>query len=103
MIGAEVKQPARLPGPAKQNCPKCSNELHLTTHAQARNIVCEKCDRLFEIRSKGLLSVKQFEKATTYLIPIGAKGRLNDILYQVVGYILYQERDSTARWQEYLL
>src|SRR5688572_32269818 len=37
------------------------------------------------------------------IIPLGIKGRLNDINYQVVGFILYQEQDSSARWREYVL
>ena len=104
MIGAELQQTTRLPGPAIKTCPKCSQELPLYTHAQARTVVCEKCERLFEIREKGLLTVKHFEREKTAgLIPLGTKGRLNEINYQVVGFILYQERESTARWREYVL
>src|SRR5688572_10127459 len=104
MSGVELAVTEKVPGPVKLNCPKCSRELLLYTHAQARNIVCEACERLFEIREKGLLTAKHFEKEKTeYLIPIGTKGRINEIPYQVVGFILYQEQNSSARWREYLL
>ncbi|KAA9345662.1 DUF4178 domain-containing protein [Adhaeribacter soli] len=104
MIGAEVEVLEKLPETSSITCPKCSQELPCHTYAQARNIVCNKCDRIFEIREGGLLTVKQFEKYTLPpVLPLGAKGRLKGVPFTVVGFIVYQERDSHYRWREYVL
>ena len=102
-----------LPGPPKPqvralNCPKCGVAITLRSFGQAETVVCGSCHSILDAKDPNLAILQQFEAAThaaTPLIPLGTRGKLRGMDYEVIG---FQRRDIkveeiTYYWHEYLL
>ena len=102
-----------LPGPPKPqaralNCPKCGAAITLRSFGQAETVVCGSCHSILDAKDPNLAILQQFEAAThaaTPLIPLGTRGKLRGMDYEVIG---FQRRDIEVEeiiyyWQEYLL
>lgn len=88
----------------KLNCPKCKNIIDNRLKGKAVSIVCSSCLSLFSFdRNQQLVTVNQFKKIAEIDIPIGSKGKINNIDYTVIGYMLKKETDSQFIWKEYWL
>src|SRR5260370_31379061 len=102
-----------LPGPPKPqvralNCPKCGVAITLRSFGQAETVVCGSGHSILDAKDPNLAILQQFEAAThaaTPLIPLGTRGKLRGMDYEVIG---FQRRDIkveeiTYYWHEYLL
>ncbi|WP_225986377.1 DUF4178 domain-containing protein [Rufibacter sp. LB8] len=93
-----------LPGPLVKTCPQCQKALQIITHFQAKNVACPACNRVLEVRSASLEVVKFQNKGKHEpLLPIGQKGKLKDIPYTVVGFLVNKEKNFKYYWREYML
>jgi predicted RNA-binding Zn-ribbon protein involved in translation (DUF1610 family) len=86
-------------------CDKChsKNTLHLGTAIHI--FVCPTCGKVFSAHIKKYENTKNTAiKDFHLLLPIGAKGELEGILYTVIGYAEKKERNKPyVRWEEYVL
>src|SRR6266699_1295989 len=102
-----------LPGPPKPqaralNCPKCGAAITLRSFGQAETVVCGSCHSILDAKDPNLAILQQFDAAThaaTPLIPLGTRGKLRGMDYEVIG---FQRRDIEVEeiiyyWHEYLL
>ncbi|GAB2539592.1 DUF4178 domain-containing protein [Rufibacter soli] len=104
MNGFKLIEKEQLPGTLEVACPSCKKKLHLITHAQAKNVVCPHCSHLSELQEKGLVPIQSVGREKQEpLLPIGRKGRINGVLYAVVGFLVFKERNLKYRWREYVL
>lgn len=88
-------------------CPNCGGSVVLRSVAQSVNAVCSFCNTILDARSEGLRIIQQFDSRIKYtpLIPLGNRGKWDNITYEVIG---YQVRGITVEgmlytWEEYLL
>lgn len=105
MIGFKSKDSSQVPEPAVIACPHCHQEIALITHARAAFVCCRSCLKMFETRGSSLTVLTRFKphEKVEPVIPIGSKGRFNDVLYAVVGYGRFKEFNYAYYWQEYVL
>ncbi|PRY07420.1 uncharacterized protein DUF4178 [Pontibacter ummariensis] len=104
MSGFDVVEKEKLPSASSFVCSRCTYPIPLVTHAQAVSVGCPNCGHVLQWQNEqwiGLKNLKQYKYPLT--IPIGAKGRIKEVLYQVVGFVLYEETKAPYRWREYVL
>lgn len=89
------------------NCPSCGAVVEVRTFGHAVNVVCQSCGSILDARDAGVSILQQFKEALRFepLIPLGTRGKLYGIDYEVVG---FQVREiivdgTSYRWGEYLL
>ena len=89
------------------SCPVCGAPTAVRLFGHAVNVVCQSCHTLLDARDAGVTIVQKYTDAIRYdpLIPLGSRGTLYDVIYEVVGFQVRQvEIDGTRyQWQEYLL
>lgn len=89
----------------EMKCPQCIKPIKLVTYPLAQSCVCNGCGTFYAIErqypnKKGNNKNNLFEP----LLPIGTKGLLKNIAYEVVGYIQKQEQTAyKSKWREYVL
>ena len=98
----------RPPVPVRAlNCPSCGAPTAVRLFGHAVNVVCQSCHTLLATRDAGVTILQQYKDAVRYepLIPLGTRGKLKDVIYEVVGFQVRQvEIDGTRyQWREYLL
>lgn len=83
-------------------CPNCGGQIALRAAGSTVSLVCEHCGSTLDATSGELAVIASTVAAMrTPEIPLGARGTLDGIAWEVVG---YQERsDGEVLWSEYLL
>ena len=89
-------------------CPSCGGEVVVRTLGHAVNVTCGNCGSVLDARDPGHRVLQRFLERTRRAepkIPLGTRGTLGDVVYEVVG---FQVRSITAdgeryAWDEYLL
>jgi hypothetical protein len=89
------------------SCPSCGAPTAVRLFGHAVNVVCQSCHTLLDTREAGVTILQQFKDAVRYepLIPLGCRGTLQDVMFEVVGFQVRQVViDGTPyQWREYLL
>lgn len=83
-------------------CPKCKATHQARGKAMTLAMVCASCKTYFRV---GTWSTERttFEQQYTPVIPIGTKGRIDKMPYEVMGFVVKRERKYRYLWREYLL
>ncbi len=100
--GAPPVQPKAL------NCPNCGAALTVRSFEHAVTIVCASCNSILDAKDPHLKILQQFKdimEQDAPLIPLGRKGNIRGVPYEVIG---YQRRTIVVEgvsysWHEYLL
>jgi hypothetical protein len=84
----------------------CSNEVVVRTFPFAQSYGCTFCGRRYVLDVTGtykdLMQLNQVDQKPA--IPLGSKGVLNGVNYEVLGFAIKQENNTGgAKWQEYTL
>ena len=85
-------------------CPNCGAAVELRAAGQTMSAVCGNCGTLIDTATPQLEIIEKASSAQqsfTPLLPIGQRGKLFDLEYEVIG--LMERRDLDCRWSEYLL
>src|SRR5580700_9353611 len=90
------------------NCPQCGAAITLRALGHAETVVCESCHCILDAKDPGLQILQKFEVITGEarpLIPLGTRGKLRGVDYEVIG---FQRRSITVEgirydWHEYVL
>ena len=99
-------------GPAPRvmslNCPGCGATLTVRSFGNAVTIVCESCHSVLDAQDPKLRILQQFHAATSEdppLIPLGSRGNIRGVLYEVVGFQrrTIQVEGVSYSWHEYVL
>ncbi len=89
------------------SCPACGATTAVRMFGHAVNVVCQSCHTLLDARDAGVTILQKYTDAVRYEpeIPLGTRGTLRDVVYEVVGYQVRQVNiDGTPyQWREYLL
>jgi hypothetical protein len=89
------------------NCPACGAATAVRLFGHAVNVVCQSCHTLLDARDAGVTILQKFTDAVRYqpAIPLGTRGKLQDVIYEVVGFQVRRVViDGTPyQWREYLL
>jgi hypothetical protein len=89
------------------NCPHCGAALILRSFGNAVTVVCESCHSILDAKDPNLQILQTFKASTDErpLIPLGTRGRIRGIEYEVIG---FQRRTihvdgEPYSWHEYVL
>ena len=89
------------------NCPNCGAVTAVRTFGHAVNVVCQNCKSILDAKDPGVTILQKYAEAVRIepLIPLGTRGTIHDVRYEVVGFQVRQITvDGVAyRWREYLL
>ena len=105
------------PGPQQQpatpqvkalDCPKCGAAIVLRTFGKAETVVCDSCHSILDAQDPKLKILQTFQAAVGEappLIPLGRRGKLRGVDYEVIG---FQQRSTEVEgiryiWHEYVL
>lgn len=85
-------------------CPSCGAPVNLRAEGQTMSAVCGSCAGILDTTTPHLTEIGRVSKAILkirLLLPIGARGLLNNELWEVVGFM--RRKDKWSTWDEYLL
>lgn len=86
------------------SCPACGGSVALRAAGHSVTAVCSYCSTLIDTANEHFSIIKKFsEKNLQTKLPIGARGVLDDVQWEVIGYVQKEDAASHFRWEEYLL
>ncbi|RWD23859.1 DUF4178 domain-containing protein [Mesorhizobium sp.] len=102
---AEPAPPPRAPGrPRTFACPNCGGAVTLRAAGQSITATCSQCSSVIDVADENLRIIEAAQSAMQQSdIPIGARARLKDIEWEVVGYMRRSDGPGDFRWTEHLL
>jgi hypothetical protein len=104
MTGSEIYSSYKLPLPDQVPCPGCSYIIPVVAHAQTVFLGCQQCGRKISYSKDSAKAVSQpLAKKLKSVIPLGTKGKLKEILWQVIAFAQYREHQRIYTWKEYTL
>lgn len=90
--------------PRAFDCPACGGSVQLRTAGRAVTAICSNCSSVIDVANDDLKIVATAQSATRSTpLAIGARGKLDGILWEVVGYARKTDETGTYPWDEYLL
>ena len=96
-----------IPKLAGLNCPSCGAALEIRSFGNALNVVCPNCLAVLDAKDPNLQILQQAQSREKIppLIPLGSRGTLSGVKYDVIGFQVRTagEADDSYQWQEYLL
>ena len=101
-------QPPPKPQVKAVNCPKCGAAIVLRSFGKAETVVCESCHSILDATDPNLKILQTFQtkmREDPPRIPLGQRGKLRGVDYEVIG---YQRRSTLVdgtrySWHEYVL
>jgi hypothetical protein len=84
------------------NCPKCGAANNLRGKAMTRALTCQQCKIYFRIGNWNAATV-EFMYEEPQALPLGARGKVDGFVYEVIGFVIKQEYKYHFRWREYLV
>jgi hypothetical protein len=89
------------------NCPSCGAALEIRAFAHTLSVVCPQCLSVLDAKHPDLRILQKFKSKERYtlLVPLGARGKWQGDIYQVIGFQVREiHADGQAyHWGEYLL
>jgi hypothetical protein len=85
-------------------CPACGGIVEIRALGHSISAVCEHCSSVIDTANDAFkLIKKEHESNRNTDIPIGAKGVLDTIKWEVIGYVEKKDKSTLSYWEEYLL
>lgn len=86
------------------SCPACGGIVEIHAAGHSISAVCAHCSTLIDTANDNFKIIKkEHESSRETEIPIGAKGVLDSIKWEVIGYVEKKDKSSLSFWDEYLL
>ncbi len=85
-------------------CPSCGSAVELRAAGQSMSAVCGSCGSVIDTATPEFAIIEKAEQVARRvrpLIPLGARGKLSGVEYEVIGYM--DRSDESSQWGEYLL
>ncbi|MBN9550592.1 MAG: DUF4178 domain-containing protein [Alphaproteobacteria bacterium] len=101
----EPAPPPRTPGrPRTFACPNCGGPVTLRAVGQSVTATCSQCSSLIDVADENLSIIQTAQSAMQGAeIPIGARARLKEVEWEVVGFMRRCDGPGDFQWTEYLL
>jgi len=85
------------------SCPSCGGAIKITAVGHSITAICPHCSSTLDVTNPVFQLIEQAnEKARDTLIPMGTRGMLDNIAWEVIGYMERQDHEHN-HWDEYLL
>lgn len=86
-------------------CPNCGSAVSLRATGLSISASCGNCQVVIGVENENYKVISQFEstKTVTPLIPIGSRGEIDGIQFEVIGFLVRTDNQGDYPWREYLL
>lgn len=86
-------------------CKKCGFSISLRAPGQTVTLACESCGALIDATDPEFSILSEFEKKITIkpAIPLGSRGEIQKIIWEVIGFMQRSAPENAYPWREYLL
>jgi hypothetical protein len=99
---AEI-QPAPAPAAKALTCPSCGGGVALRAAGYTVHVACQYCSSILDVTDPQVKLVTRYNEAAAVLeIPLGTRGTLRGVEWEVIGYLQRSENGAYG-WEEYLL
>lgn len=98
--------PPPLGKPAKVfDCPSCGGSVSIRALGQTVSVACRSCGSVIDATNENyqVISTASKNLKVEPLIPIGQRGKLHGVLWEVIGFMQRCDGTRTYTWSEYLL
>lgn len=86
------------------DCPSCGGTIALRAAGHSIEAICLHCGATVDVANPSLKLIREATQAVPEtLIDIGARGTLEGIPWEVIGYVLKSDGPGVYFWEEYLL
>jgi hypothetical protein len=102
----QARSPAENPKgkPKLFNCPACGGALEIKAVGISIDAVCRYCSTVIDVTDENYRIISHANKKNrSTLIEMGARGRLQGIDWEVIGYMDKSDGSGEYHWDEYLL
>lgn len=83
-------------------CPSCGGTLEVRAAGWSVNLACRYCGSILDVSRPEVQLLEQHNRAAAgFALPLGSRGRLFDMEWQVIGAL--KRSDAWSTWREYLL
>lgn len=83
-------------------CPACGGQIEIKAAGYTVAVACQHCGSALDVSRPEVELITRYNDAVaTLLLPLGARGTLDGVEWEVVGYL--ERTDGDADWSEYLL
>ena len=105
MAGSEHKPVSPMGGVKAFSCPNCGGQVTLRAPGQTLSAACEHCTAVIDLSDENLRILQKANDKMTRkpVIPIGRRGTLEGIEWEVVGFMVRKVVGFPYFWEEYLL
>jgi hypothetical protein len=98
-----VSAAAAVPAVKPVTCPSCGGTITLRAAGFTVTVVCQYCGSVLDVANPDVRLLQEFNEAAAQLeIPLGTRGTLRGVDWEVVGYMRRSEGGNYP-WEEYLL
>lgn len=86
-------------------CKNCGGTVEVRAPGQTLVASCQFCQTVIDITDENFKIIKRYKEATKRKpgIPLGSRGKLKGIDWEVIGYMIRLSRRYAFRWEEFLL
>ncbi|MFA6901577.1 MAG: DUF4178 domain-containing protein [Gallionellaceae bacterium] len=86
------------------SCPACGGIVEIHAVGHSISAVCAHCSTLIDTANNNFKIIKKAHEGSRHTdIEIGAKGMLDGVKWEVIGYVEKKDKSSLSFWEEYLL
>lgn len=86
------------------SCPACGGQVSLRAAGHTVSAICEHCSTVIDTANENFAIIKKVrERTLDTALPMGAKGILQGIKWEVIGYMEKKDLEWGVYWDEYLL
>ncbi len=86
------------------SCPACGGAVTVRAAGHTVSAVCAHCSTVIDTANDSFRIIKQnHERSRDTAIPIGARGVLDRVTWEVIGYVEKRDVSTDSCWDEYLL
>lgn len=105
MAGTEHIPKSPLGGVSAFQCGNCGGQVQLRAPGQTMRAACTHCGSLIDLTNPDLQVLEKYNKRMKYkpLIPIGTRGMIEMVEWEVIGFMVRKVVDYPYQWEEYLL
>lgn len=105
MAGSPPLEPRKQPYVKTFSCPNCAASITVRGGANTLSAVCDSCKSIIDVTDANFRIIQEAQEKASIppLIPLGQRGKLNDIEWEVIGFMRRRDVASGYRWDEYLL
>ncbi|MBF0493363.1 MAG: DUF4178 domain-containing protein [Deltaproteobacteria bacterium] len=91
--------------PSSLSCMKCGAPISLRAPGLTLVIACPSCGALNDVTNPNIAFLIKANQKTPIkpLIPLGRRGKMEEILYEVIGFMRRSDASGIYTWDEYLL